>query len=128
MDDSFDNSANCKLGGLCSWDFICNQQWIPVMHGPLFGKLFFSLWVIVHVYPFLKGLMPNPPCPPPPPNHCGGVWSIFSLLSVRIDPFTTKLSYWSRCSKVYVESTADDDEDRGVKRKEIMYFVIIVLL
>ncbi|KAE8715305.1 Cellulose synthase A catalytic subunit 2 [Hibiscus syriacus] len=25
--------------------------------GPLFGRLFFALWVIVHLYPFLKGLM-----------------------------------------------------------------------
>ncbi|KAL9259003.1 Cellulose synthase A catalytic subunit 7 [UDP-forming]-like protein, partial [Drosera capensis] len=25
--------------------------------GPLFGKLFFAFWVIVHLYPFLKGLM-----------------------------------------------------------------------
>lgn len=25
--------------------------------GPFFGKLFFSLWVILHLYPFLKGLM-----------------------------------------------------------------------
>ncbi|KAJ1416645.1 Nucleotide-diphospho-sugar transferase [Sesbania bispinosa] len=25
--------------------------------GPLFGKLFFSFWVIMHLYPFLKGLM-----------------------------------------------------------------------
>lgn len=24
--------------------------------GPLFGKLFFALWVIIHLYPFLKGL------------------------------------------------------------------------
>ncbi|KAF2310431.1 hypothetical protein GH714_010010 [Hevea brasiliensis] len=28
------------------------QSW-----GPLFGKLFFAFWVIVHLYPFLKGLM-----------------------------------------------------------------------
>ncbi|CAI9771412.1 unnamed protein product [Fraxinus pennsylvanica] len=25
--------------------------------GPLFGKLFFAFWVIVHLYPFLKGFM-----------------------------------------------------------------------
>ncbi|KAH1066164.1 hypothetical protein J1N35_031151 [Gossypium stocksii] len=25
--------------------------------GPLFGKVFFSFWVILHLYPFLKGLM-----------------------------------------------------------------------
>ena len=28
------------------------QSW-----GPLFGKLFFAFWVIVHLYPFLKGLI-----------------------------------------------------------------------
>ena len=28
------------------------QSW-----GPLFGKLFFAIWVIVHLYPFLKGLL-----------------------------------------------------------------------
>ncbi|NMR96610.1 hypothetical protein HKB01_04920, partial [Vibrio parahaemolyticus] len=28
------------------------QSW-----GPLFGKLFFAFWVIIHLYPFLKGLM-----------------------------------------------------------------------
>ncbi|CAI0447895.1 unnamed protein product [Linum tenue] len=25
--------------------------------GPLFGKVFFAFWVILHLYPFLKGLM-----------------------------------------------------------------------
>ncbi|KAE8728314.1 putative cellulose synthase A catalytic subunit 3 [Hibiscus syriacus] len=25
--------------------------------GPLFGRLFFAIWVIVHLYPFLKGMM-----------------------------------------------------------------------
>ncbi|CAN0853534.1 Cellulose synthase A catalytic subunit 8 [UDP-forming] [Linum grandiflorum] len=25
--------------------------------GPLFGKVFFAMWVILHLYPFLKGLM-----------------------------------------------------------------------
>ncbi|KAH0989598.1 hypothetical protein GBA52_001081 [Prunus armeniaca] len=28
------------------------QSW-----GPLFGKLFFALWVVAHLYPFLKGLL-----------------------------------------------------------------------
>ncbi|KAJ0077153.1 hypothetical protein Patl1_35608 [Pistacia atlantica] len=28
--------------------------------GPLFGKLFFAFWVIVHLYPFLKGLLVDP--------------------------------------------------------------------
>ncbi|KAK1312942.1 putative cellulose synthase A catalytic subunit 8 [UDP-forming] [Acorus calamus] len=32
------------------------QSW-----GPLFGKLFFAFWVIVHLYPFLKGLMGSKP-------------------------------------------------------------------
>ncbi|KAJ9696818.1 hypothetical protein PVL29_008828 [Vitis rotundifolia] len=59
--------------------------------GPLFAKLFFSSFVIVHLYPFLKGLL---------------VWkhniptvvilwslilaSLFCLLWVRLDPFTTR--------------------------------------
>lgn len=60
------------------------QSW-----GPLFGKLFFSLWVIVHLYPFLKGLMGRQNRTP----TIVIVWSIllasiFSLLWVRIDPFT----------------------------------------
>ena len=59
--------------------------------GPLFGKLFFALWVILHLYPFLKGVMGK---------HEGVptiilVWaillaSIFSLLWVRINPFLSK--------------------------------------
>ncbi|KAK3145727.1 hypothetical protein QOZ80_3BG0256610 [Eleusine coracana subsp. coracana] len=64
------------------------QSW-----GPLFGKLFFAFWVIVHLYPFLKGLMGRQ-------NHTPTivvVWaillaSIFSLLWVRIDPFTTRVT------------------------------------
>ncbi|KAH0463451.1 hypothetical protein IEQ34_008033 [Dendrobium chrysotoxum] len=62
------------------------QSW-----GPLFGKLFFSLWVIVHLYPFLKGLMGRQ-------NQTLTIvviWSIllaliFSLLWVRIDPFMVR--------------------------------------
>lgn len=27
--------------------------------GPLFGKLLFAFWVIMHLYPFLKGMMGN---------------------------------------------------------------------
>ncbi|XP_026418261.1 cellulose synthase A catalytic subunit 3 [UDP-forming]-like [Papaver somniferum] len=61
--------------------------------GPLFGKLFFSFWVIVHLYPFLKGLMGRQNRTP----TIVVVWSIllasiFSLLWVRIDPFTTKVT------------------------------------
>ncbi|KAG6525332.1 hypothetical protein ZIOFF_015288 [Zingiber officinale] len=64
------------------------QSW-----GPLFGKLFFAFWVIVHLYPFLKGLMGRQNRTP----MIVVVWSIllasiFSLLWVRIDPFTTRVT------------------------------------
>ncbi|KAJ4823596.1 Cellulose synthase A catalytic subunit 3 [UDP-forming] [Turnera subulata] len=64
------------------------QSW-----GPLFGKLFFAFWVIIHLYPFLKGLMGRQNRTP----TIVVVWSIllasiFSLLWVRIDPFTTKVT------------------------------------
>ncbi|CAN1316827.1 Cellulose synthase A catalytic subunit 3 [UDP-forming] [Linum perenne] len=64
------------------------QSW-----GPLFGKLFFAVWVIVHLYPFLKGLMGKQNRTP----TIVLVWSIllasiFSLLWVRIDPFTTRFT------------------------------------
>ncbi|KAF1858630.1 hypothetical protein Lal_00044663, partial [Lupinus albus] len=59
------------------------QSW-----GPLFGKLFFAIWVISHLYPFLKGLLGRQNRTP----TIVIVWSslfasIFSLLWVRIDPF-----------------------------------------
>ncbi|KAM7472909.1 hypothetical protein LguiA_011092 [Lonicera macranthoides] len=59
--------------------------------GPLFGKLFFAFWVIVHLYPFLKGLMGKQNRTP----TIVVIWSvllasIFSLLWVRIDPFVMK--------------------------------------
>lgn len=62
------------------------QSW-----GLLFGKLFFSFWVIVHLYPFLKGLLGRHNRTP----TIVIVWSImlasiFSLLWVRIDPFVSK--------------------------------------
>ncbi|OWM78376.1 hypothetical protein CDL15_Pgr016100 [Punica granatum] len=64
------------------------QSW-----GPLFGKLFFAFWVIIHLYPFLKGLMGQQNRTP----TIVVVWSIllasiFSLLWVRIDPFTTRVT------------------------------------
>ncbi|KAG0603462.1 hypothetical protein M758_10G096400 [Ceratodon purpureus] len=64
------------------------QSW-----GPLFGKLFFAFWVIVHLYPFLKGLMGRQNRMP----TIVIVWSIllasiFSLLWVRIDPFLARVS------------------------------------
>nr|KYP43719.1 Cellulose synthase A catalytic subunit 4 [UDP-forming] [Cajanus cajan] len=59
--------------------------------GPLFGKLFFAFWVIVHLYPFLKGLMGKQNRTP----TIVILWSIllasiFSLIWVRIDPFLPK--------------------------------------
>ncbi|GMH01025.1 hypothetical protein Nepgr_002864 [Nepenthes gracilis] len=59
--------------------------------GPLFRRLFFALWVIMHLYPFLKGLMGKQDRPP----NIIVVWSIllapiFSLLWVRVNPFTSK--------------------------------------
>ncbi|RAL40675.1 hypothetical protein DM860_006745 [Cuscuta australis] len=59
--------------------------------GPLFGRLFFALWVIVHLYPFLKGLMGKQNGVP----TIIVVWSIllasiFSLLWVRINPFVSR--------------------------------------
>ncbi|CAL5386388.1 unnamed protein product [Camellia sinensis] len=59
--------------------------------GPLFGKLFFALWVIVHLYPFLKGLMGKQNGLP----TIIVVWSILlasilTLLWVRINPFLAK--------------------------------------
>ncbi|XWS59131.1 hypothetical protein CRYUN_Cryun08bG0095800 [Craigia yunnanensis] len=64
------------------------QSW-----GPLFGKLFFAFWVIIHLYPFLKGLMGRQNRTP----TIVVVWavllaSIFSLLWVRVDPFTTQVT------------------------------------
>ncbi|GJY13839.1 cellulose synthase A catalytic subunit 7 [UDP-forming] [Tanacetum coccineum] len=61
--------------------------------GPLFGKLFFSFWVILHLYPFLKGLMGRQNRTP----TIVVLWSIllasiFSLVWVRIDPFLPKQS------------------------------------
>lgn len=59
--------------------------------GPLFGKLFFALWVIVHLYPFLKGFMGKQDRLP----TIIIVWaillaSILTLLWVRINPFISK--------------------------------------
>lgn len=59
--------------------------------GPLLGKLLFAFWVIIHLYPFLKGLLGRQ-------NRTPAiiiVWSImlasiFSLLWVRVVPFLAK--------------------------------------
>ncbi|KNA11637.1 hypothetical protein SOVF_133400 isoform B [Spinacia oleracea] len=59
--------------------------------GPLFGKVFFSFWVILHLYPFLKGLMGRQNRTP----TIVILWSVllasvFSLVWVKIDPFISK--------------------------------------
>lgn len=62
-----------------------------VSWGPLFGKLIFSFWVILHLYPFLKGMLGRNNRTP----TIVLVWSIllaslFSVLWVKIDPFLPK--------------------------------------
>ncbi|GKU95159.1 hypothetical protein SLEP1_g8554 [Rubroshorea leprosula] len=59
--------------------------------GPLFGRLFFAFWVIMHLYPFLKGLLGKQDRMP----TIILVWSILlasilTLLWVRINPFVSK--------------------------------------
>lgn len=59
--------------------------------GPLFGRLFFALWVIIHLYPFLKGMMGKQDRLP----TIILVWSIllasiFSLLWARVNPFVSR--------------------------------------
>ncbi|GFP89621.1 cellulose synthase a catalytic subunit 8 [UDP-forming] [Phtheirospermum japonicum] len=59
--------------------------------GPLFGKVFFAFWVILHLYPFLKGLMGRQNRTP----TIVVLWSVllasvFSLVWVKIDPFVSK--------------------------------------
>ncbi|XP_057536897.1 cellulose synthase A catalytic subunit 8 [UDP-forming] isoform X1 [Amaranthus tricolor] len=60
--------------------------------GPLFGKVFFAFWVILHLYPFLKGLMGRQNRTP----TIVVLWSVllasvFSLVWVKIDPFVSKV-------------------------------------
>ncbi|MBA0834113.1 hypothetical protein Goarm_006494 [Gossypium armourianum] len=59
--------------------------------GPLFGRLFFALWVIIHLYPFLKGLLGKEDRMP----TIILVWSILlasilTLMWVRMNPFVSK--------------------------------------
>ncbi|KAI4374175.1 hypothetical protein MLD38_012200 [Melastoma candidum] len=59
--------------------------------GPLFGRLFFAFWVIMHLYPFLKGLLGRQDRMP----TIVVVWSILlasilTLLWVRINPFVSR--------------------------------------
>ncbi|OIW19999.1 hypothetical protein TanjilG_31913 [Lupinus angustifolius] len=59
--------------------------------GPLVGRLFFAFWVIVHLYPFLKGLLGKQDKVP----TILVVWSILlasilTLLWVRVNPFVSR--------------------------------------
>ncbi|GAA0154555.1 DNA-binding transcription factor [Lithospermum erythrorhizon] len=59
--------------------------------GPLFGRLFFAFWVIVHLYPFLKGLLGKQDRTP----TIVVVWSILLasillLVWVRVNPFVSR--------------------------------------
>ncbi|KAM5577673.1 cellulose synthase A catalytic subunit 2 [UDP-forming]-like [Rosa sericea] len=59
--------------------------------GPLFGRLFFAFWVIMHLYPFLKGLLGKQDRMP----TIILVWSILlssilTLMWVRINPFVSR--------------------------------------
>eukprot|EP00898_Chlorokybus_atmophyticus_P000835 jgi/Chlat1/1752/Chrsp134S08684 len=56
-----------------------NPQW-----GELFGKVIFSLWVLVHYYPFLKGLMGRRSRPP----TMVIVWAVLLVLVFSV--------FWSR--------------------------------
>ncbi|CAL0334715.1 unnamed protein product [Lupinus luteus] len=60
--------------------------------GPLIGKVFFAFWVVIHLYPFLKGLMGRQNRTP----TIVVVWSVllasvFSLVWVKINPFVTRV-------------------------------------
>jgi len=48
--------------------------------GPFFEKLFFSFWVLVHLYPFLKGLMGHQ-------NHTPTIEVVWSLILASIFSF-----------------------------------------
>jgi len=59
--------------------------------GPLLGKLFFSCWVILHLHPFLKGVMGKQDRVPTIIVVFSVLLAaIFSLLWVRVNPFTIK--------------------------------------
>ncbi|XP_057860210.2 cellulose synthase A catalytic subunit 4 [UDP-forming] isoform X2 [Cryptomeria japonica] len=69
--------------------------------GFLFKKLCFAFWVVVHLYPFLRGLLGRQNRTP----TIVILWSvllasIFSLLWIRVDPFLNKkdVSPFQRCT------------------------------
>lgn len=59
--------------------------------GPLFGRLFFAIWVIMHLYPFMKGLLGKQERIP----TVLIIWSvlltsILTLVWVRVNPFVSR--------------------------------------
>lgn len=59
--------------------------------GPLLGKLFFSFWVVLHLHPFLKGVIGRQDRVPTVVVVLSMLLaSILSLLWVRVSPFATK--------------------------------------
>lgn len=76
------------LAGLADAVNIGSGSW-----GPFLGKFFFALWVVVHLYPFLKGLFSRR-------NRTPGIviiWSImaataFSFLCIKFRPLLVSSS------------------------------------
>ena len=59
--------------------------------GPFFGRLFFAMWVIIHLYPFLKGFTGKKDrLPTILVAWCLLLASVFSLWWIRINPFVSK--------------------------------------
>uniref|UniRef100_M8BBN9 Cellulose synthase n=1 Tax=Aegilops tauschii TaxID=37682 RepID=M8BBN9_AEGTA len=90
VDDWWRNEQFWVIGGVSAHLFAVFQGLLKSW-GPLFGKLFFAFWVIVHLYPFLKGLLGRQNRTP----TIVIVWSILlasiiSLLWVRVNPFLAK--------------------------------------
>jgi hypothetical protein len=76
-----------KLGRTRSYNFF-PQSW-----GPLLGKLFFAFWVLLHLYPFLKGVMGKQERVPALVVVLSVVpAAIFFLLWVRVNHFTQPCS------------------------------------
>ncbi|CDP05649.1 unnamed protein product [Coffea canephora] len=89
--DYFSNPTNYTLDHKPDWVIVGVSRAINNGYdswGPLLGKVFFAIWVIVHLYPFLKGLLGRQ-------NRTSTtivvlsllVASLFSLLWVHIDLF-----------------------------------------
>lgn len=112
IDDWWRNEQFWVIGGVSAHLFALFQGLLKVLAGvdtnfivtskgaddgeyselyPLFGKLFFAIWVILHLFPFLKGMMWKQEKLP----TILIVWfillsSILTLVWVRINPFVNK--------------------------------------